>query len=145
MSGVEITKGQVGANTIGGSDKTSGLLATAVAVVGKLDYGTHYAIRNLNEANALGLDADYDSTNKVRLFHHVSEFFRMAGEGVALHIMIVGQDTSMVELLETEAYAKKLINQADGNIRKLAISINPASDYVESNPTTGRKTVEFFC
>jgi hypothetical protein len=129
MSGVEITKGQVGANSIAGSDKTSGLIATAVAIVGKLDYGIGYAVRNMNEVIALGINADYDSANKVRLFHHTSEFFRMAGEGIALHIMIVEQSKTMVEILETEAYAKKLINEADGEIRKLALSLNPEGLY----------------
>lgn len=131
--GVEITKGQVGANTIAGSDKTSGLITTAIAVVGKLDYGTHYVIRNLNEAAALGIDVAYDAANKVRLFHHVSEFFRIAGEGVALHLMIVEQSKTMVQLLEDDNFAKKLINEADGTIRKLAVSLSPASDYTETN------------
>ncbi|PCH69396.1 MAG: hypothetical protein COC06_07565 [Bacteroidales bacterium] len=133
MSGVEITKGLIGGNTIAGSDKTSGLIATAVAIVDKLDYGVHHVIRNMNEAAALGINVAYDTTNKVRLFHHVSEFFRIAGEGVALHLMIVEQSKTMVELLEDETFAKKLINEADGAIRKLAVSLNPASDYVESS------------
>ena len=133
MTGVEITKGLIGGNTIAGSDKTSGLLATAVAVDTKLEYGKAYELRNMNDAKALGIDAVYDSTNKVRLFNHISEFYRMAGEGVALHIMIVEQTKTMVEMLETEAYAKKLINEANGEIRKLALSINPASGYTETN------------
>jgi len=102
MTGVEITKGQVGASIIGAADSTSGLIASAIANAGKLEYGEVYLIANAKMAEDLGVTEEYDTTNKVRLYHHISEFFRMAGDGTKLYLMIVEQSKTRRDMLTSQ-------------------------------------------
>lgn len=132
MSNVDIKKGKVGPSLGGSKDGTSGLIATSVSVATKLDYGKHYLISNPAMAELLGVNAEYDKTNKVRLYHHIREFYRIAPEGTDLHIMIVEQDKSMSEILLKKEYTLKLINEAEGEIRQLGVSLNPASGYTDT-------------
>ncbi len=131
MTGVEITKGIVGASVISAGDSASGLIASALAVADKLEYGEIYLIANTKMAEDLGITEEYDTTNKVRLYHHISEFYRMAGDGTKLYLMIVEQSKTMGEMLDTAAYATKLVNEADGEIHQIGLALNPASDYVD--------------
>ncbi|MCT4613591.1 MAG: DUF2586 family protein [Marinifilaceae bacterium] len=132
MSGVDIKKGTIGANASGSADSTSGLIATCVSVSAKLEYGKLYTIGNLKMAEDLGITSEYDKTNKVRLYYHIKEFYRMAGDGTELHLMIAEQSKTMSELLTDVNLAQKLINDADGQIKQLAVSINPANGYTDT-------------
>ncbi|MCT4640387.1 MAG: energy transducer TonB [Bacteroidales bacterium] len=133
MSGVDIKKGDIGANVTGSADSTSAILFTGVEISGKVEYGKSYLVSNLKMAEELGIVTSYDTTNKVRIHHHISEFFRMAGDEKKLHIMIAPQDKTLVDLLTDKVYAEKLVNEADGEIRQLALSLNPASDYTDTS------------
>jgi hypothetical protein len=91
LRGVHITEGEIGIN-VSGDSREFGLICTGVAVVDKLVLGTHYVLRRVSDAVALGINADYDITNSVNCYRHISEFYRMAGEGKKLNLIIVGQD-----------------------------------------------------
>lgn len=133
LKGVIINKGVIGPNAAGPATSISGLIAGGVAVAGKLVLGTVYTLNSLKDTEALGLDADYDSTNSVIVYHHISEFYRMAGDGTKLYLMVVAQSVLPGALL-TDAnaqYAKKLVAAANGDIRTLAIAFNPEAEYEE--------------
>lgn len=130
ISGVVINKGKIGANALANNDAISGLIMEAPAASG-LALDTIAVVRNMKEVEALGIDADFDTNNFVNCFRHISEFFRMAGEGVKLYIMLVAQDTTAVTLLtdtvpgSNDAKAKSFLINADGEIRQLGICTNP--------------------
>lgn len=121
MSGVEITKGQLGANTIASSDKTAGFVVSVVSKPSGMTLGNVYKFYNIKDVEEMGITKDFDHSI---VHHQISEFYRMAGEGSVLFLMLVSGDVSMVDMLDVDQpYAKKLINEADGEIRKLALGL----------------------
>lgn len=128
LRGFDITSGSVGANTLG-DGREFALIANGVAVGDTLALETVYTVRRLKEAVALGIDADYDSNNKVNLYRHIKEFFRRAGEGIKLHLMVVAQ-TVMIDEMTTQA--KTLATAGDGAIADMTFAFNPASDYTDT-------------
>lgn len=131
--GVIITEGTPGPNVAGKPFQTSALLTTGVAIAGKLSLGTVYALTSVDDAKALGLNADYDTTNNVVVFEHISEFYRLASAGTTLYILIAPQTVLLGALIDDTAaiYAKKLVIAAKGDIFNLAIGFNPLSTYTE--------------
>lgn len=138
ISGVVINKGKIGANALTNEDVISGVIIEAPAASG-LALDTIKTVRNIKEVEALGIDAAFDADNFVNCFRHISEFYRMSGEGVKLYIMLVAQDTSMVTLLTdsvldaNDAPAKQFLIDANGEIRQLGICINPIVEPTQLN------------
>lgn len=136
LKGVDIQRGTLGASVLGNKDAISGLLASGVAVSGNdlngilgIAVGQTVKLTSLKDAESYGITADYDATNKVRVWHHIEEFYRMAGEGSTLYLMLYnGTPTNAMG----EEYAKKMIADAAGEIRLLAVAYNPEESY---NPT----------
>lgn len=130
LGGVRINKGKIGANTLGSGDAISGVIVEAPAASG-LALNTAVVINSLKDADALGINAAFDAANFVNCYRHIREFFRMKGEGVDLHLMLVAQDTGAVDIVEdsvvdaNDAPAKLLLIAAGGEIRNLAIALNP--------------------
>lgn len=122
LNGVSIQKGRLGANTLNAGDNVSGLIISAVKPSG-LELDTPVTVYNLNDVAKLGISTDADNVN---VFRHISEYFRMAGEGTPLHLMLVPQATPMADICEKKA--QKLLVYAGGDIRQLAVAVNPASD-----------------
>lgn len=127
---VEIQKGKPGAIVNAGDTATSALIAGGVAVTGKLELGKVYTIYRPDDAIALGINEAYDTDNKVVLYHHIDEFYRMAGEGTTLHLMVLAQSVLPATILANQAHT--LVTAAKGEIRQLAIAFNPAEGYTET-------------
>jgi len=131
--GVIISRGTLGADVSAKTDNISGILANGPAVVADagngiigIAVGEAVKITGIADAKAHGIDADYDEDNDVRVFRHIDEFYRMAGEGTVLWLMLyTGVPTDALG----DTYAKKLIAAAAGEIRQLAIAYNPAALY----------------
>jgi hypothetical protein len=104
----------------------SGVAATGLAL------NTVAELNNINDAKALGIDEDYDSTNNTLVFYHISEFFRMA-PGAKLFIMLVSQATTLTQIADkttTNGLAKLLRDPlCKGKVRQAGIARNPASGY----------------
>lgn len=128
LRGVQINEGAIGAN-VAGDGREFGLIGNGVAVANKLALETHYQLRRLSDAVALGIDAAYDADNSVNLYRHIAEFYRMAGEGKKLHLMVVAQTVPVDEM---DTPAKNLLVAADGTISDLAFAFNPAAGYTET-------------
>ena len=125
--GFNLTQGTVGANLLDNNDAISALLMSGVAADG-LDLGVSKMISTRKQAQALGIDAAYDTTNSVRVYRHIDEFFRMFQEGSQLWIMLYPQDVTPATALGA-TYAQKLISDASGGIRNFGLAYSPASDY----------------
>lgn len=142
LKGVNITKGAIGANASGRDSSISGFIANGVAVAGKLVLGTVYKIISISDADAIGINAAYDTANSVNVFRHISEFFRMAGEGVQLYVMIVGKAVLPATILEDTGaiYAKKMIVESKGTVRQIAVAFNPDFPTYAETSTNGVNT-----
>ncbi len=134
---VVITVGKPGPSIIGNSDAVSGIVAQGVAVVGKAAIGKVYELYQPEDAEALGIDADYDTTNKVVVYRHITEFYRLAGKGTKLFFMLVPQNVTFPNIIEDAMaiYPRKLLIEAKGEIRQLAFAFNPAPTYIPTFTT----------
>lgn len=118
---VDITKGN---GNIGGiapsTDGISGYITNGVATA-NLTLGEVYKIGNVKDAEALGIDAAYDSTNGVLVYYAITEYFRFSGS--LLYIMIVAQTVTMTEMCDktNTQYAKKLLKHAGGAIKQFCV------------------------
>ena len=132
LNGVKLTKGTIGANTLSGGDGISGMIIAAPAP-GGLAHGEVTTLYHLKDAVSLGITPDFDSDNFVNCHRHIREFYRMASDGSRLYLMLVDQSTAMEDILEdssqgaNDAPAKKLLIEAEGNIRQLGVAINPSA------------------
>ncbi|RWW91858.1 DUF2586 family protein [Flavobacterium cerinum] len=132
ISGVNIKKGRIGANTINKSDGISAIIIAGTATAG-LAHGLVRSLMNSNDIQALGFTAAVDTTNNQHAYRHLKEFYRMAGEGQKLYLMIVPVATTMADILDKPEYAKKLVIEAKGEVRQLAIAMNPTAVPVSLN------------
>ncbi len=120
LRGVSIVEGRIGLSVNGGREFA--LICNGVAVTDKAQLSTAYTFRRPSDAVALGIDAAYDTANSVCVYRHISEFYRMAGDGVKLHFMLVAQTAKPVDML---ASAKTLIVESGGNVTDIAVAYNP--------------------
>ena len=105
-----------------------GITTTAYTTAGGL--GTSVKIQNLSQWEALGFDADYDTTNKTLTWYHVKEFFRKSPNGT-LWAMVVARTITLTQMANVaNAYAAKLIRDAGGTIKQIALAHMPTTGYV---------------
>lgn len=128
LRGIVITEGKVGANVVG-DNREFGLIANGVAVTGKAQLAVPYVLRRPSDAVAIGINAAYDTANSVNVYRHISEFYRRAGEGKKLNLMLLAQ-TVLPAAMTT--LAKTLVIAAEGMISDMAFAFNPVSGYTET-------------
>jgi len=127
LRGVEIIEGKIGANTAT-DGREFALVAGGVAVADKLTVGEIYELKRPSDAVAIGIDSNYDTTNACRVYRHISEFYRISGEGKPLIVCVVALGTTPVDMV---AKAKELILDRD-IISDIAFAYNPAANYVST-------------
>ncbi len=134
LQGAEISKGKIGANALAEGTGVSALIVAGTAPAG-LAHGVVKEIHNIVDAENIGITAASDTTASIHLHRHISEFYRMAGAGQLLYLMVVPQATTMVAILEDtgNVFAKKLLIEAQGKVRQLAIAVNPTDATVHLN------------
>jgi hypothetical protein len=126
---IQIGNGALGL-TIPTNDALSGMILQGPAASG-LAVGTPSLITSLAAAEALGINAAYDTDNSVKAHKAIKEFYAGAGTGAELWIMIVSQAVDLETICdkaETD-YAVKLLDAANGGIRLLTVVRDPASGY----------------
>jgi hypothetical protein len=122
LNAVNIKKGRLGANRISNSDAISGIIIGA-PVPKSLAHDTAKVIYNLKDAENMGIDQHFDTSQKVHAYRHISEFYRFAQSGTPLYIMVVDPSTTMSIICSSKA--KIILTQAKGKIRQLAVAANP--------------------
>ncbi len=130
LKGVDIKKGRLGANTLGGDDAFSGIII-ACGAASNLAVETPAMVYNMRDVEQLGITAEFDKAKNVNAHRHLSEFFRTTGEGTTLHLMLVEKAVTEVEICEQKA--KRLLAHAKGEIRQLAIAVNPTDEVTMLN------------
>lgn len=127
LPGVNINFAQGALGTVTPSaDCVGGIIATAAAVSDTFVLGNGYIIYKADDLSALGVTKENNPT----LYKHVKEFYDIAGDGAELWIMGLPATAKPSDILDKEnAYAKKLIQLANGRIRFIAVAYQPAQDY----------------
>lgn len=134
LKGVNIQRGAIGPAVNGDKDAIMGLLANGPAVAASagvvgIALGQTVKLTSPDDAKAFGIDEAYDSANHVRVYRHISEFFRICGEGNLYLMLYSGTPSDAFG----DTYGKKMIADANGDIRVLAVAYSPAADYVPTN------------
>jgi hypothetical protein len=124
---ITLGNGNLGAS-VATDDGVAGLVLTGVATAG-LPLGTPKVIFSLSEAQDLGILATGGNANAYR---HIREFYDMAGEGAELYIMTVADTVTLTQMadLTNATGATKLLDAAQGRIRLLGLTRNPAASYI---------------
>ena len=125
LKGVNIIRGKLGASVNTNSDGICGLLATGVAT-SELELLEAVELHSTDDLEALGITEDYDKENHVCVYRHVSEFFRIAGDGATLHLMLYSG--SPVDIFDEGGAARQLIAAAKGEIHILALANTPGEN-----------------
>ncbi|MBR1922145.1 MAG: hypothetical protein IJ838_00125 [Paludibacteraceae bacterium] len=113
------------------ADCVVGMVVTGTEVVGdgKLKASTAYILKKLDDLTTLGVT----EANNAFLYKQVKEFYAQAGDGQELWLMAVPATVKPSDTLDrTNAYARKLIQVANGRIRALAVAYEPAAGYTAS-------------
>jgi len=127
---INLTNGNLG-REVASNDGVSAIIGSGVAVADKFALGDILGpYYKPEDAAADGIDADYDSTNKVLLYQHISDFYETAGNGTPLYVMVVVNTVTMEDICDkTEEYAAKLIEQLKGELRMVIITRVPDATY----------------
>lgn len=139
LKGVIINKGKVGVSVVPPDTSVSALIfgglgnitTPADAYLSKLSVpnGQMYEFTTLTQAEAVGITADLDLEAARQVHRHISEFFRMAGEGTKLYVLLLsdnisqclGNDNTLISFIYP-----LLIAKGKGEIRQIGIVDNRA-------------------
>lgn len=112
-------------------DGIAAIVVSGVAVGGKFALGDVLGPFNeLKDVEAKGVDEDYDATNTCLAWRHCKDFYDHAPVGAKLYLMVVAKTVTMTQQgNKTLAYAKKLLETAEGKIKLLAITRVPDGAY----------------
>ncbi|MDZ4147870.1 MAG: DUF2586 family protein [Flavobacteriaceae bacterium] len=126
LNGVSIQKGKVGANRLNNDRAVSALIVSSPANA-QLPFKQAVKIYSLFDAETYGITAEADLSSNTHVYRHVREFFRMAGEGTELNLMIVPQAETLLTITTDAAgdIVKALLINGDYKVRQLAIATNP--------------------
>ncbi|CAG2532930.1 Protein of unknown function (DUF2586) [Maribacter dokdonensis] len=101
----------------------------AVALA-SLVHETIYELKSIEDAEALGLNETYDTTNKVLVYHHLSRFF-FRNPSATLHFMPVAQTVTLADMCDKDQdYLAKVYKSKAGEIRQGFVALNPVAGYV---------------
>ncbi|MFK5855378.1 MAG: DUF2586 family protein [Bacteroidota bacterium] len=128
---VNLTNGNLG-REVASKDGVAALIGSGVAVVDKFALGDILGpYYKPEDANADGIDAAYDSTNKVLVYQHITDFYSTAGNGSPLYVMVAINTVTMEDMVDkTKTHAAKLIEQLVGELRLVIITRVPDAAYV---------------
>lgn len=108
-------------------DDIAGLILTGAAVANKLELNKVYVLGSTLELAKLGIT---EETNPLA-HKEITAFYRTAGEGAELHLLMVDEATTLTQMCSEDAASplRKLINSAAGRIRLVGINRNTPADY----------------
>ncbi|MCM1035540.1 MAG: DUF2586 family protein [Paludibacter sp.] len=111
------------------ADSVVGLVCTASPVAGKLELCKPYILYRLDGLRDLGISSASDDANAY-LYEQVRAFYAQAGEGAELWLYGVSNTVKPSEVVDVNGeYAKRLIEQANGRLRCLAVAYAPGEGY----------------
>ena len=127
---IQIQNGGIG-GLVGTSDGVAGMILSGISASG-LALNTAQKINSVNDARNLGIDESFDTSNNVKAFDNIREFYNEAGTGKELWIMLVSESESLTDICDFDGAnprVKELLDSASGKIRILGVQRSPASGY----------------
>jgi hypothetical protein len=126
---ITLTNGALG-NTAQTSDGVVGMVIQCNAAPSGLALATSKQLFSLADAETVGITAAYDTTNSVKAWQQIKEFYDEAGTGAELWIIVLSQTLTLVQICDkANAYAKKLLDDAAGRIKVITVARNVAGGY----------------
>jgi hypothetical protein len=113
-------------------DGTAGIILSGDAAPSGLALNTAKKIYSLKDAEDVGIDAAYDTANKVHAHRNLAEFYATAGNGAPLWIMVVALTETMEDICDKASankLAKLLLDNSNNEIRLLGITRMPDGEY----------------
>lgn len=126
MGSVNITLANGGlGGTFQTQDGLAGMVLTGGIDGGGYVLGTPILVTGLASVTAAGITTDGNAW----ALRHITDFYKMAGDGAQLYLMLVPNTMTVAEMADkTNANgAKKLLDYAQGKIRLLAVMSNDAT------------------
>lgn len=128
LNGVTTTKGKIGASALAPTTSTTLMIVGGYATLNPAPNGIFHVLYTMKDAELLGITAEADQLEPAHVFRHVSEFFRIAGEGTKLYLAIrpVIETVQYILTVVGPAYsiAQDILIATDGDVRQLAIADN---------------------
>ena len=117
------------------NDGVAAMLLSGVAVPVSGDVGFDLGavigpFFGIQDVQKKGISAEYDSTNSLKVYAHCVDFYKQAGEGAELYLMLAAKTVAMAEMLDTAgSYAPKLLTEKQGRIKLLGVGRVPDVAY----------------
>jgi hypothetical protein len=108
-----------------------GVATSATSTTQALALGAIVELNGISDAEGYGLNAAYDTTNAVLVYHHISRFFQRSPSG-KLFLMLVAQTVTLTQMCtRTQPYLKAVLSStlAAGRIQSAGVILNPAGTY----------------
>lgn len=123
---ITLGNGNIGTVTLS-DDGIAGLILTGTAVATKLDLNKVYVLYSSNDLVKLGITKE----NNPLAYKDIVAFYKSAGDGAELHLLIVSEATTLTQICSTEpgSALQKLVDSATGRIRVVGINRNPPAEY----------------
>jgi len=116
-------------------DGVAGMILTGTAVAGKMDLNKVYTLASTRDLTTLGITAE----NNPLIHKDVTEFYKMAGEGAELYLLVLAVATTLTQMASRAdgSPVRKLIAAGKGRIRLVGLNRLPAEGYQPDTDTTG--------
>lgn len=125
---INYLNGQTGGVTLA-QDRIAGLILSGTAVTG-MGLLTPKQIFSLKDAEDLGIS----DVNNEFAYNEIADFYKKAGSGAELWIMFFVDSTSLADVCnKNNNLARKLLDAANGTIRRLGINKKLPNSYVLNN------------
>jgi len=88
---------------------------------------------SIDEVKDAGLNAEYDTANTTNAYKQVADFYKVAGDGAELWVMVVAKTETMEDICDAaslHAYAKLLLDAGGGTIRLVGVCRVPDALFV---------------
>lgn len=131
-SKIPVTKRQGGlGRRAQNTDNVLGFLMSGVAVSGGAQLNTVYKLRSIRDAENLGLNLAYDTTNNVLVYRRLLRIYTR-NPSAEVHLQLVAQARTLTQMLDiaySTTFAKNMLRDAGGRIKYLGVARNPATGY----------------
>jgi hypothetical protein len=127
LNGVTTTKGKIGPSVLAPKTSTSLMIITGYDVLPEPN-GLFHIIYNMKDAELVGITPEADELQPAHVFRHISEFYRIAGEGTKLYVairpVIENIQTILTNIGTANSIAQNILAATDGDVRQLTIADN---------------------
>lgn len=135
--GMPSAKTQQTAGNLGRRERTPDGVSVMPGIVpvppSEMEFEVPVSIRSTADAAALGITRDYDTTNKCLLRRHVEQFYKYAGEGQLLWIILYEKgEITMAGVLDENVNTtlKNFLEQQQSRVPLIAIFQSESTGYV---------------